>query len=311
MERKLSSYINEFLDSLKKEKLLSNNTILSYYNDLKELIDYLEFKYPKTTITLKHFSSYNLTEFIRFLKMKRKLKERSIARKISTLKNFSKYLIKKNYLKTNPSIYLVSPKLSKKLPEYYTIEEMKKLLPDNIPEDLWELRDRTIVELFYTLGLRLSELKNLGLENIDFNSRIVKVIGKGAKERIIPISDESLKVLKIYLNKLKEEAKIKNKEIDLKNFIFYNQRFKPITQRGIELVVDRYINKRLFRKKNHPHALRHTFATHILNEGADIRIVKEFLGHSSLSTTQIYTHLNYKKLKEIYKKAHPLENNKE
>jgi site-specific recombinase XerD len=214
------------------------------------------------------------------------------------LRSFFRFLTRENLIKTNPILMLSSPKLEKPLPSFMTEDEVSKLieavfLRNDIDE--FALRDRAILEVFYSSGLRISELVALDLNAVDFISGIIKVMGKGKKERVVPVGDIALKAVRNYL-----KARKKDNEA-----VFLNKNGKRITTRGVRGIVGKYLKSVGLLRGISAHTLRHSFATHLLNRGADLRTVQELLGHANLSTTQIYTHLTTEKLKSVYDKAHP------
>jgi len=203
----------------------------------------------------------------------------------------------KYFLKTNPITSLSSPKQEKHLPLFFTEEEVTKLIGSVKLDDERGFRDRAVIETFYSTGIRVSELVGLNIEDIDFIGAVIKVLGKGKKERIVPIGDIALAAIRAYLERRKKEQEA--------GALFLNKSGKRITDRGIRNIIDKYIRIASIRQGVSPHTLRHSFATHLLNRGADLRSVQELLGHVNLSTTQIYTHLTTEKLKKVYDKAHP------
>jgi tyrosine recombinase XerC len=290
-----------FIQYLKSEKNFSENTLISYRGALLSFSEFL-----KKRKALENFSSQLSRPLLRdfLVSLKRKgLKENTIAHRVFVLRSFFKYLLKKRKLEVNPGAYLLSPRRRKSLPSFLTVSQMEELLKLPHREDILGLRDSAILELFYSTGMRLSELSGLGLSSIDFKDEVIRVMGKGKKERIIPVGAEALSVLKSYLSQRNLYIK------DLSSFdgetVFLNRSGKKLSSRSIARIVKRYAQKVSEDKKTSPHKLRHTFATHLLDEGADLLAVKELLGHSSLSTTQIYTHVTTERLKKVYKKAHP------
>jgi site-specific recombinase XerD len=204
-------------------------------------------------------------------------------------------LTREGFLKTNPILSVSSPKLDKHLPQFLTEEEVSRLIESSLPRDEMGLRDRAILETFYSTGMRISELVSLSQEDLDFIGGVVKLKGKGKKERIAPIGDKAISSLRDYLEKRKKQT----------SAVFLNKRGVRITDRGVRNIVGKYLKVSGMKKGVSPHTLRHSFATHLLNRGADLRTVQELLGHANLSTTQIYTHLTTEKLKSVYDKAHP------
>ena len=241
--------------------------------------------------------------FLVELKQIKKLKETTISHRVFVLRSFFKYLQRKRKVQVNPAAYLISPKKRKSLPSFLTVSQMQELLRLPSRENVWGLRDLAILELFYSTGMRLSELSELKLSSIDFPTGLIRVMGKGKKERIIPVGIEALSALKNYLEKrelsLKEPGSVDNQ------VLFLNHSGKKLTSRSIARIVKKHALTVSEDIKTSPHKLRHTFATHLLDSGMDIMAVKDLLGHSNLSTTQIYTHLTTERLKKVYKKAHP------
>jgi len=234
----------------------------------------------------------------------RKLKRNSIIRKISAVRSFFNYLLDEEIISENPFEFINMPKKEKILPRFLTEEEMKKLIDYNNPEGIeseedkkYFFRDFAILELIYSSGLRRSEVSSLNIGDIDFISGFVRVIGKGSKERVVPVGDKALSALKKYL-----EMRNDNK---FSSPLFLNHLNKRLTDAGIALILKKMAKRARFARDINPHAIRHSFATHLLNKGCDLRALQEMLGHKNLSTTQIYTHISIDRLKEVYDKAHP------
>jgi site-specific recombinase XerD len=226
------------------------------------------------------------------------LGNRSVGRHLSSLRSFFKFLTREGLIKANPILILSSPKLDKHLPQFMTEDETAKLIESAFPKDNKDergRRDRAILETFYSCGIRISELVGLNQQDIDFIGGIIKVFGKGKKERIVPIGEAALSSIRKYLDLRSRQSEA----------VFLNKNGRRITTRGVRDIVDKYIRLAGIRQGVSPHTLRHSFATHLLNRGADLRTVQELLGHANLSTTQIYTHLTTERLKSVYDKAHP------
>jgi integrase/recombinase XerC len=225
----------------------------------------------------------------------RELKPRSVARKLSSLRSFFRYLQREGAIQKNPAALLVTPKLNKVLPHFLTEEEAVHLLESPQEDISGELRDKALFETMYSSGIRVSELVGLSAQDIDFEGHMIKVFGKGKKERIVPIGEKAIAAIRGYLavRKKPEDA------------VFLNRSGTRLSTRSVRNSINKYIKKAAIMQKVHPHMFRHSFATHLLNHGADLRSVQELLGHVNLSTTQIYTHLTTEKLKSIYDKAHP------
>lgn len=284
-------YISEFLSYLELDLNYSNNTILSYDNDLKRLNNYFK---------NKDFLKLTVNDLVKFISSLKELSPSSISHMISTLKTFYSYFIKIDKIKINPTDALKSPKLGLHLPEYLTIDEIDKLLDIDIT-DPFSARNKAILELMYATGLRISEVISLEFKNIDMEECIVRVMGKGSKERIVPINDYALKALNTYLEEYRP-LMVKN---EVNNYLFLNNHGKQMTRQGIFKMIKAECLKKGITKDISPHTIRHTFATHLLENGADLRIIQELLGHSDISTTQIYTHLTNDELKNDYKKYFP------
>jgi len=286
-----SYYIDKFLNYLAIEKNYSGHTITNYHIDLKEFEAFLATNAPKD---IKEIDYFILRKFLSLLS-ERNLNKRTVSRKISTLKSFFKFMVREETIKNNPADSLIYPRLDKNLPVFLTEEQVVVIL--NLPkgDSLLSLRDKSILETLYSTGARVSELANLKINDVDLISAIIKVMGKGRKERLLPFGEPALLSLKKYLDK----------RVDKNPWLFINRNNGHLTDRGIRLIVDKYMHQAAMNLKVSPHTFRHSFATHLLNRGADLRSVQELLGHSSIATTQIYTHLTIDTLKKIYDKAHP------
>ena len=281
-------YIEKFLRYLDIEKNYSQHTLLNYKLDLVDFFNFLG------ETNLESVTYLTLRKFLANLKEKN-LKQKTVSRKLSCLRSFFKFLCREAYLKNNPMTSLSSPKSEKHLPLFLTENEVVKLIEVPSGDDLRGLRDKAILETFYSTGMRISELVGLNICDIDFIGQVVKVKGKGKKERLLPIGDRALVAVRAYLEKRKS-----NQEA-----VFLNKNNRRITDRGIRDIVRKYIRIAALKSGVSPHTLRHSFATHLLNRGADLRSVQELLGHANISTTQIYTHLTTDRLKSVYEKSHP------
>lgn len=284
----MNRYLEKFLSYLEIEKNYSFHTMLNYKIDLKEFFEYLG------ESPLERIDYFHLRRFLGTLRS-RNLKPRTVARKLSSLRSFFKFLYREGLVKKNPSTLLLTPKLDKKLPSFLSESDVKKLVETPQGRDKFSLRDKAILETLYSTGMRVSELVGLNKDSIDFISNIVKVSGKGKKERLLPIGETALRTLREYLDMQPHPSKA----------VFLNHRGGRLTDRSIRNIIQKHIMKTSIQNKISPHAMRHSFATHLLNAGADLRSVQELLGHVNLSTTQIYTHLTTEKLKKIYDTAHP------
>jgi integrase/recombinase XerC len=288
--------ISEFCDYLSHQKRYSTHTVSAYKKDLEQFNQFLITDYD--TKSFKEANSSIIRSWIVQM-IENDISPRSINRKISTLKSFYKYLLKNNEIETNPLLKVTTPKTSKRLPVFVGESEITDLFAEiEFPKNYEGVRDNLILELFYATGIRLSELVNLELKSIDYHNSTIKVIGKRNKERIIPFGN-NLKLK--FENYLTEREKIKTSDTQL----FLTKVGKKIYPKLVYRVVKHYLSLVTTASKKSPHILRHTFATHMLNNGADLNSIKEILGHSNLSATQVYTHNTIEKLKNIHKQAHP------
>ncbi len=289
---------NHFKEYLIHEKNYSSHTVTSYMNDLSDFGSFIKASYG---IAPEKANSKQIRRWISILS-ERNLASSSINRKIASVKSFYKFLLKTGTIKKNPLASVSGMKSPKKIPLPYSTAEMDMLLNEDLYEDDFTgLRDRLMIHLFYTTGIRRAELINIKREGIDFAKKELKVLGKRNKERIIPLLSSSLNLIKEY-----EKAKndfFENKPVS--EYLFVTKKGKKIYDMLVYRVINSYIGKVSIKQKKSPHMLRHTFATHLLNKGADLNSIKELLGHSSLAATQIYTHAGISELKKIYKQAHP------
>lgn len=286
-----SHYIDKFVNYLTIEKNYSNHTINNYAADLREFGDFLESRGGKD---IKRIDYFLLRKFLSVLN-ERNLNKRTLSRKISTFKSFFKFMLRESLIKNNPASSLIYPRLDKPLPKFLTEKEVRSILRLPKGRELSSLRDKAILEFLYSTGARVSEMVSLKKENVDFISGIAKVKGKGRKERLLPIGEPALNSLKKYLDKRR----------DSNPSLFINKLGGTLTDRGTRNVIYKYMKQATIALEVSPHTFRHSFATHLLNRGADLRSVQELLGHSSIATTQIYTHLTIDSLKSVYLKAHP------
>lgn len=284
--------LDRYIDYLKYNRNYSENTLINYESDIKEyllyleseLLDYLKIEYSDLRYLLEHYNNlkYNST---------------SIRRKISSLKGFYKYLVREGKINNNPFNYVELPKKEKKLPKYLNYNEFYEILNAIKTDSLLGLRNRLIIELLYATGVRVSELVSIKINDINFYNNSINVIGKGNKERIVFFND----ICKDYIERFIKESK------DFRNcdYLIINKNGDSITTRGITFIIDGIIKETSIIKNISPHVLRHTFATHLLNNGCDLMTVQELLGHSSISTTGIYTHVTKDHIKEVYYNTHP------
>ncbi len=283
----------KFISYLSSERRLSQNTIVSYSNDLDQFHCFLN-EHFNITSQISEVSFHIIRSWVANL-FENGVQPRSINRKISTLKTFFKYLEREELVEVNPMLKIVGPKTSKGLPLFVKENEIKLLLEEVVFESGFiGKRDKLIIEIFYLTGMRLTELINIKITDIDFHNKSIKVIGKRNKERIIPLSNSIINSIQLFIS-----------EFDLKDFLITNSKGNKVYSKLVYRVVRKYLSKITSINKKSPHILRHTFATHMLNNGADINAIKDLLGHSNLNATQVYTHNTVEKLKSIYKQAHP------
>lgn len=280
--------ISDYLTYLEIEKGLSKNTISAYQNDLLSFFEYIEQKNIKNIEAIKR---KDISLYIKFLSEK-ELNSSSIVRKIASIKGFFKFLCLKRIIKSNPASIISTPKLAKHLPKVLTKSEIEEILHNGL-----NTKELAVVELLYSAGIRVSELVNLEIKNIDLKQQIIKVFGKGSKERIIPINLKCKKIIEKYL----KERELTALKFSSKPYLFLNNNGSKITRQFVYEIIKKQGEN--INKKISPHTIRHTFATHLLENEADLRVVQELLGHASIVTTQLYTHISKRTLKEAYLKA--------
>lgn len=287
------NYMEDYLKYLKYQKNYSEDTISSYKKDITEFLDFLnieslellDIRYEDIRFYLMHLDSH-------------KNKSSTVSRKLSSLRNFYNYLLNENKIKVNPFTLVKMPKKDKKLPRFFYYNELEQLFEVSDLTTSLGQRNRLLLEILYASGIRVSELVNIKVK--DIKGLDIKVLGKGNKERIVIIGEYAKEILDLYLDNGYKKLNIKDLE-----FLFLNNNGNKLTTRGVRYILDKIIADTSIGKKISPHMLRHSFATHLLNEGCDILSVQELLGHSSLSATSIYTHVTSDRLKEVYYKAHP------
>jgi integrase/recombinase XerC len=289
----MKQYIEKFTRYLEIEKNVSPHTITNYKIDLKAFSDFAG------DMDLKDIDYLLLRKFLAHLKSVQ-YDKRSIARKLACLRSFFKFLCRDGYLKNNPALGLGTPKLDKKLPFFLDEQQTFRFLNFSFDNDALGLRDKALLEILYSTGIRVSELVGLDISDVDFISGVAKIRGKGKKERLVPIGDTALRAAKDYLDKRSTSPTMENKSA-----LFLNKNGSRLTDGSVRMIIDKYIRVASIKEKISPHTLRHSFATHLLDRGADLRAVQELLGHANLSTTQIYTHITTSRLKSVYENAHP------
>jgi len=289
--------LKNYVSYLTNEKRYSQHTIKSYLTDLNQYFDFLNTQFEVSPVD----ANYQIIRSFIVKLVESGLTGKSVNRKISTLKGYYKYLIKEGEIETNPLTKISGPKIKKSLPSFITEEKINFLL-DEIPfENNFEgFRNKNIISLFYYSGIRSAELINLKVSDLDFYNQTLKVLGKRNKERIIPMHPSLIKEITIFINNWREE-----KPSTSDKFLFLTSKGNQLYPKLVYNIVNKSLNQITTQNKKSPHVLRHTFATHMLNNGADLNSVKELLGHVNLNATEIYTHNTFEKLKNIYKQAHP------
>lgn len=290
-------YLQEFLNWLQNEKGSSAHTITAYKQDLEQFGQFLE----QQQLSLEQLEYRDLRYYMATLQQKQELKKTTLSRKTAAIKSFCKYLNREGWLEHNPADLLMAPKKDKRLPAVISEIDMTAFLDDFLSgEEPLQLRNKAIFELLYSSGLRVSELVALDVKSVQKQKGILRILGKGNKERIVPVGQQAQAAIAHYL----EDGRpllVKQEEAAL----FLNNQGGRLTSRGVEYILEQYIRKGALKYKVTPHAFRHSFATHMLDNGADLRVIQELLGHESLSTTQIYTEVSRSHLQQIYRNAHP------
>ncbi len=291
----------KFMLFLQIEKNASLHTVNSYRNDLSSFFIFMSDTYAKD-VSFASLTSLEIRSYLVYLNEQGYAK-RTIARKISALRSFCRYLLREGKIDKNPFVKVKTPKLEKKLPVFLEMVEIEQLFSLQADDELGR-RDSAVLELLYATGCRVSELVAVSLLQVDFSNRYVLLLGKGDKERIVPMTNRAVTVLQDYITKTRSVLLQRYKVRD-HGKLFINNRGGQLTDRSVRRIIDKYINLMAVYKKISPHSIRHTFATHLLDNGADLRSVQEMLGHSSLSTTQIYTHITTERMKQVYNNSHP------
>ena len=291
-------YLREFIKYIRLERRYAVNTVDAYQNDLQQFETFLKNYYRTDTVNWSLIDKRVIRGYLGWLSAQ-SLRKISIARKLAALKSFFKFLTRRELIKTNPTLTTRTPKIEKRLPEFLSIEHISALMDMPDQNSFEGIRDRAILELFYAAGIRRAELINLKLSDLMLDRDLIRVIGKGEKERIIPVGGYARDTLRLYLQMRESHVQSGVRQV----FILKNGR--PVYPMLIHRIISKYLTKISDIKKKSPHVLRHTYATHLMNSGADIRAVKDLLGHANLSTTQIYTHTSIERLKAVYARAHP------
>ena len=289
---KMCKSLNDFYLFLKKERNFSNNTIKSYMTDLNKFKNFLnDDNYDINKISRKQIRAFLSSEF------DKKYSDRTIARRLASLKSYFKFMVKSEQISSNPSENIRSPKIARSLPNFIDQKIIDSLMDSPDDNTAIGLRDKAMLELFYSTGMRLSELVSLNHGSVDYKNNLIRLFGKGSKERLVPFGNRAKLYLKKYISFRKNK--------DFNKPLFMTKREKRISKRTVQRRISMYIKLVADGNQLGPHILRHSFATHLIENGAGIRTVKDLLGHSNLSSTQIYTHIQPEKIKQTYKQAHP------
>lgn len=291
-------FLKEYLTLLKVEKNLSDNSISSYRSDLIKLINFFDLN------KINDLNDVTYNDLTDFFDEQRSvgINATSASRYASAIKGFFSFLLHQRYIEKNPASKLTSSRKTRDLPIVLSFDEIENILSRPNTKNNLEMRDKSILEILYSSGLRVSELLNLKISDLFFDDEVIRVIGKGSKQRIVPIGSSAIKWLTEYLTKVRP---LLQKRMKSENFVFLNSRGSQLSRMAIWKIVKKYCDKANIKKDVHPHTFRHSFATHLLEGGADLRAVQEMLGHSDISTTQIYTHIDREYVKQIHKDFHP------
>ncbi|TNE71460.1 tyrosine recombinase [bacterium] len=295
----MTEEVNKFFQYLRVEKNYSINTIESYEIDLKQFISFVGDLLNKELLDIQEIKKTHIRLWLSDLD-RLKLKKTSISRKIACLKSFFKFALKRGYINQNPTNGIITPRKEKRLPKSLSKQEVELLFTIQDDETAWDLQKSAILELFYGCGIRLSELVQLSIKDINLNQQQIKVLGKGAKERVIPFGSKANSAIKRHLNSRHELL-----GNSVHDSVFLTKNGAPIYARLVQRIIKNELARVSESTQKSPHVLRHSFATHLLDNGAEITAIKELLGHSNLAATQVYTHTSVERLKNIYKQAHP------
>ena len=294
----MQELIDEFINYLSVERGLAKNTLYAYRKDLQKFINYIK---PKGITSMKRITRDHIVNFSMRLKDKG-LSTNTISRNLAAIKSFYRFLVLERYIDDNITSVLDSPKLWKRLPEVLRLDEVERILKKPNLKNWLGIRDKAALELMYATGMRVSEIVNLKIEDLHLDAGFIKCRGKGEKERIIPVGKEATKAINRYLEKVRPELLKKGK---ISGNLFITRLGGKMTRQTFWKMIKKYLKETRIKKRVSPHTLRHSFATHLLERGADLRVVQEMLGHANISTTQIYTHINKERLKFIHTKYHP------
>ncbi|HEX4948259.1 MAG TPA: tyrosine recombinase XerC [Blastocatellia bacterium] len=303
----MQNYIDDFLKHLKYERNLSEHTLRNYESDMEQFYDFIapaNSEGERRVVDIHALDNLTIREYMASLYEKKK-KKSSIHRKVACLRTFFRFLCREGVLEKNPAMLVSSPRVERNLPNHLSIEQMIKFIETPETDTVLGKRDRAILELLYASGVRVSELVGLNLTDIDFNNQTLRVKGKGRKERMVPFGSHAKAALEAYLGVRGELLVEADPDERDPNAVFMNYQGTRITTRSVGRMLDKYCKQCAEIHHVSPHALRHSFATHLLDAGADLRTIQELLGHARLTTTQQYTHVSTDKLMEVYDKAHP------
>ena len=298
--------VKQYRTYLETEKNYSPHTVFNYFKDID---DFKEFLTVEKYGTLLNIRSENIARYYMSYLIGKGYSRKSLARKISSLRAFYKYLVTENIIEKSMFENVEMPKLEKTLPKFLYQNEIEMMFDSIDRSTSTGIRDYALLELLYGSGLRVSEICSIEEKDLDFSNELIKVLGKGSKERYVPLSEKSMKALKEYIYVARPEL-IRKVELDSPTVLFVNSRGGALTPRGVRVILDNIIDKNPELSHVYPHMIRHTFATHLLDGGADLRSVQTMLGHENLSTTQIYTHVSKEQIKDAYMKNHPRQNRK-
>ena len=289
-------YKDKFIEYLRNERKYSEYTVNGYDDNIDDFLKFLNTR----NIKVLEVSKDDIREYLKYLDSLN-LKNSSISRRLSSLRSFYNYLVSNKVILNNPMKLIKNPKKEKKLPNFLQYDEFMKLLESIKNDDALSIRNKLILELLYATGLRVSELVNIKIKDIDFSNKVIRTLGKGSKERLVYFGDYAKELLSEYIGNERNEL-LKGK---VSEYLFINNQGGHLTTRGVETIIDKIVNDASLKHKISPHVLRHTFATHLLDNGADLLSVKELLGHESLKATQIYTHITEERLRSVYLHSHP------
>lgn len=303
----MQEYLDQFTEHLTYERNVSPHTLRNYQSDLQQFYDWVappDKDGKRRHVDVHQIDNITIREYLATLYEKKK-KKTSIARKLATLRTFFKFLCREEVLKLNPARLVTSPRLEKKLPVTLSVDDVIRFIESPDTDTALGRRDRAILELLYATGVRVSELCGLNVDDIDFKNQSIRVRGKGRKERIVPYGGKAQEAMEAYLGVRGQFLSEADEESREPQVMFLNYQGTRISTRSVGRLIDKYVRIVADMRNISPHALRHSFATHLLNAGADLRSIQELLGHARLSTTQKYTHVSHERMVEVYDKAHP------